>query len=579
MADALREIIASFGIEFDDKELEKGESSINGMIEKLKKFGPALAEAFVAKEVVEFGMGLAEQAEQLEIHAQVLGMSTDALQKWQFAANLSGVSADELQASLQKMSRTVVQAQGSGAKLGTAFKGLDFKRADGTFKDTDELLTDVAATIGGMTDSTLQAAAAAQIFGRSGARMLPFLKKGAAGIAEMKAEVDDLGGGFNEEFIEKSKEMIQDSKRLDFALLGLKVNAVGPLIDLMAEFADGATKIVVELSKWIKNSNATKTALIVLGVAGAAALLPLLMGIAPIVLGFLALEDAITFLTGGDSLIGDWVDENFGPGSQKKVQAFFAAIKDSGITDALMALRGAFSIFTDGQPIDVKFKELMAFIDGTLRPQLKKDFGEVGDQIAVWTELLSGTLAVLTKIIEAFEKVAGFIGKGVGKAIFGAQDAAANEEAKGEAALRSGKHVTSVDDIQAAHDAEPFYERALQRVFLGKFDAKAMTPVLNVNPDKAYAAADMVVPNAPNASVSANVATAPANQSVMPAPSPTPALQQDNKTNIIQNFYATTPEDVQKAASQGAKDGATKGVTEGGNSLLATQAAVKKTGG
>lgn len=566
MASALREIIAAFGVTFDGKELEKGENQIQQAIGTLKKFGAIAAEAFAVKEVGEFVFGLAEQAEQLKHQSEALGISAQALQQWQFAANLSGVSADELQVGLQKLQRSAVGAGGKGGELAATFKklGVSVKNSNGSYKNADELLTDVAGAIGDMTDPTLQTATAMEVFGRGGARLLPFLKQGRAGVEGLKKEVAELGGGFTEDFIEKSEDMIQNSKRFDFALRGLKVAAIGPLLPIISEMATGVTKLIVTGGKLVDQSNAAKAALVALGIAGATALAPIALEMAPVIAGFLALEDVFTFFSGGKSVLGDALDSAFGEGTQKKIQAVAAQIKDMGLADIASLLHEAFAIFTDDKPLTAKFAELQAYIDGPFTAQMKKDFGVVGEGIATWLSLVNGVHGVLSEIVDLMKWIGEHTVNAVGKATFAANDAAANEDAQAEARKQAGQ-TSLYDDLRSlvAPSADTVRQRIAGAGSGPNENAAKGAPELSPSDVKALVAgAFAVMPS---------VATAPVNV-------PPTTITQENKTNITQNFYADTPDAVARSASSGAVSGVGKSLDKGVD-LLAAQGAVKKQGG
>lgn len=560
MSSALREIIASFGVDFDTKSLARGDSAITGMIGKLKTFGTAAAGAFAVKEVLGFTFGLAEQAVELKHHAEALGISAQSLQQWDFAASLSGVSAEELQVGLQKLQRSAVGAGGKGGELGAVFSKLhvNVKNANGSFKNADELLTDVAGAIGDMTDPTLQTATAMQIFGRGGARLLPFLKQGRAGVAALKQEVAALGGGFTDDFIEKSEAMVQDSKRLEFAFLGLKVKGIGPLLPILTQLAEGATKWIVAGGEMLKKSNAAKAALVALGVGGAVALAPLLLSIAPIVAGFLALEDVLTFLGGGDSLTGDLIDKWFGPGASERVRQIAEIIKN----DLSGALRDIFAIFTDGQPLDVKFRQLSDYITNILKPRFTADFGEMGSSVAELVNSAGQLAEALVKIIKAMGWIAAHTinaGDTIRKNAAAADAETAQHKANGGATWYDKLRdvlVPNQDDIRA--------RLAAARGDGGPLEAKASAtaPKYQLNP---YSA-DLQYLLAPQANVATASLPGGGNSSV-------PEVNQSIQAPITQQFYGMQNEkDVGRAAAKGAAEGLKSGGNDRAMRALVPQA-------
>lgn len=556
MSGALREILASFGIEVDGKALEKGHAQVESFIGKLQEFGKVAISAFAIDKVKGWTFSVAEQAEQLKLQAEKLGISTDALQKWEYAANLSGVSIETMDMGLLRLQRSAVAA-GKGGSLAFGNVKVAVDKAGGGFKDADELLTDVAEAISNMKDPTQQVGAAVKAFGRNGAQLLPFLKQGKAGIAALKDEVEKLGGGFDEAFIEKSSEMIKDSKRLDFAMRGLQVSAIGPLLPLITDVVEWSTKAVVQFAHWVKGTNAIQSAIAVFGsvaliktITGVAQLATklgflkngisgLLLEMAPLIFGFLALEDVWTFFTGGRSVTGGLIEKFFGKDAPAKVRAFFDALKDKALADFGQAAKDVFTIFTDGEPLDVKFKELLNYVEGTLRPTLHKDFGAVGDDISLWLELLTGVLGVITEIAKSMKWVYDHSIKAVGGAIFSVQDAAANADAKRDAQKRPGgggeSWFNKLRDFLTP-DSVSIDDKVARAKAAGAGGAPADRTAEQLAADQALDEA------------AAQRAYAPISSEGSAAP-----LTQNFTANVTQHIDAKTPEEVSKGASDGVK--------------------------
>src|SRR3954470_13786109 len=102
MSGALREILAVFGTEFDDKGIKDGEKGVGSLKQTLLGFGGILAGAFAVHEIVEFGREVLEQADALAKQSQALSVSAAELQGWQWAAKLSGSSAEEFSSAFTK---------------------------------------------------------------------------------------------------------------------------------------------------------------------------------------------------------------------------------------------------------------------------------------------------------------------------------------------------------------------------------------------------------------------------------------------------------------------------------------------
>lgn len=341
---ALREVLAHFGVTLDAAPLEKGDKLVDGFKEKLLGMGKVLAGAFAVTQIVSFGREVLNQADVLAKQSSALGVSAAELQGWQHAAQLSGSSAEEFTAAFTKFSRNVAEAAESAkGPAAEAFKtlGLSATDAAGNLKRPADLLDGVADSLAGMEDPAKRTQVVMDLFGKSGAKLLPLFSEGSVGIAKLRAEVGELGASFDEAFLENAQEFNDNVDRLKLGLKGLFIQAIGPLLPELASMTKGMVSAVKTGITWLKSTKlvqAVITGFTVRGVLALARAIPLVIAkmggwrmafatlgrfILRTLLPLLLLEDAIGFFSGDDSLIGDWIDRAFGAGSQQKVREFF----------------------------------------------------------------------------------------------------------------------------------------------------------------------------------------------------------------------------------------------------------------
>jgi hypothetical protein len=120
--------------------------------------------------------------------AQKVGMTTESLSSFRYAAELSGLSAESLSQSLIKLNKAAAEGN-----KGLDAMGIAAKNADGSLKSTEQLLVEVADKFSKYEDSAAKSALATAVFGRAGAEMIPFLNLGAEGLAKMQKEAEALG--------------------------------------------------------------------------------------------------------------------------------------------------------------------------------------------------------------------------------------------------------------------------------------------------------------------------------------------------------------------------------------------------
>lgn len=194
---------------------EKGEKSVGRIAtaarsgaDGLRMLAPILsvisagALAQFAKSVVTSVGGLGELAEQL-------GINTQALQALQVSATQTGVGAEQLEAGLAKMARTVGEAAAGSKEAVETFNelGVGIQNADGSMRPLEEILQDVAVAISAVKDPATKARLEMEIFGKSGQRLTVLLgelaRDGMQGTIDKAREIgtvvdDELIKNFDE---------------------------------------------------------------------------------------------------------------------------------------------------------------------------------------------------------------------------------------------------------------------------------------------------------------------------------------------------------------------------------------------
>jgi hypothetical protein len=381
---ALREILASFGIEVDTKELEKGDSLVDDFKGKLLDFGKAVAGAFAVTEIVRFGKELINQADELRETAIALGLPAQQLQALEHAASLAGLEMDELRASIARLNRVAAQsAEGKGQADVFKKLGVELKEADGTLKTSGQLFEEAGAAIAAIENPTERAGLASEIFGKSYAKLLPLFAEGGDGIKKLKAEVDELGFGFDDAFLENSDEINDNLSRVKKGLVGVAVQALGPLLPGIAEFTKESVNVVKGIVGWVRQTRILQAVMIgftakgVLALVRAGGALVAKLGgwrvlfarlaavILRTVLPLLVLEDIIVFLAGGKSALGAGLDAAFGPGTQESVRKLIGEL-------------GSFLNLFKTSPDEVR----ASFAD--LPKDLERDLGAFGTFLGGW---------------------------------------------------------------------------------------------------------------------------------------------------------------------------------------------------
>lgn len=157
--------------------------------------------------------------------SQRIGVSVGDLAGLELAFQMGGMEASALEGAMTKLSKQVVDGNDAFSKLGLSSKNLD-----GSFKSNKDMLYELADRFAGMEEGVQKVALAQEIFGKSGAAMLPLLNGGAEGLREMDAMARQLGLSLNEEAVEQAGSF---NDTLDLLMLGTQGVARGVAAELL----------------------------------------------------------------------------------------------------------------------------------------------------------------------------------------------------------------------------------------------------------------------------------------------------------------------------------------------------------
>ncbi len=123
-----------------------------------------------------------ESVAALQDLAEQSGASATALSGFAPVATISGLAMDQVGQGLVKLSKGLagIDDETKGASQALQFLGIQAKDASGNLRDPADVMNDVALKLAQFEDGAGKTAIALDLFGKSGAQLLPFLKDLAA---------------------------------------------------------------------------------------------------------------------------------------------------------------------------------------------------------------------------------------------------------------------------------------------------------------------------------------------------------------------------------------------------------------
>ena len=223
--------------------------------------------------------------------------------------------------------------------------GIRIRDANGDMLPMKDLLASTADVFSKMPAGPTRTAAAMKLFGKSGASLLPFLSKGAAGVNELMQESDKLGTTLSGKDTDAVKKTTAEKRRMGEAVKGIQVSigrylmpAISALVTFMSE---KVIPVVAKVVGWLKDNKDIVVVLagvlvpiiagfkawtIVMGIFNA------VMAVNPIVLIILAIVGLVALLVVAYKKF-DWF-RKFVDGAWQGIQKVIRAVVDWFMTNA-----------------------------------------------------------------------------------------------------------------------------------------------------------------------------------------------------------------------------------------------------
>jgi DNA-binding protein YbaB len=231
-----------------EKNFKKIEADAKRTEAQMKAFGKTIgvaiaAGATIAAVAIKKAIDNADQLRDLSIR---IGVGTEALSAYAYAAKQTGTDIDGLSIGLKTLAKNAAEALDAGSSKGKLFEalGVNVKDAQGNLKQMDVLLPEVADKFKQLEDGTLKATLAQELFGKSGLELTEFLNQGSKGLADYTARARELG-------IVISKDTADAADEFNDQLADLKTAADGLAAQVAAELLPRLIVLVKEMNNFV----------------------------------------------------------------------------------------------------------------------------------------------------------------------------------------------------------------------------------------------------------------------------------------------------------------------------------------
>ena len=251
------------------KGLSKATRDLNTFSASAMKTGAKLAAAGAAI-LAPFALSIrafARYGDEVAKMGRRTGLGVETVSRLGYAARIAGAELDDVEKGTKRMARTIVDANSGLTTYQRAFDRIGVDYAALQRMSPEEAFLAIGDAIAKTESPLVKAAAAQEIFGRAGTKLIPLFDLGAEGMETLMERAEKLG-------IVLGSEATLDAERLTDAFQDLKMGALGVGIELVESLgiptenlSDMIAEGVSRLRKWIEANRELVTGIAKAGVA------------------------------------------------------------------------------------------------------------------------------------------------------------------------------------------------------------------------------------------------------------------------------------------------------------------------
>lgn len=386
--------------------------------------GKALGAAAVtfAGVAVALGKQAIDAADNFNKMSQKVGVSVEALSALSVQAKLSDVSIDQLQGGMAKLARNAAEAASGSKQQAAAFQamGVSLKDANGNLRSTEDLLGDVAAQFSSYRDSAAKTALAQEIFGKSGAELIPLLNQlGTEGFAKAREEAEKYGAVISGDTAKASEEFNDNLTKLKLETQGFANAVISELLPALNKYTGDMVKAGEATDGYRESAG-----LVVNAIKG-------------IVLAFSVISEAVKTAAAVLGAFYDAIVTSF-KASAEFIMAWGRSVKETIV--------GALTL--DGDRVMNAASGFFSAI-GQIGSEVQTKFKAIGAAVSIQAEdSVAGAVKSWDSLFGTFSNVAS--GAGTTAKAIGSIDAplVKNADSAGKAAKQNNVLKTALDDLQ-----------------------------------------------------------------------------------------------------------------------------------
>lgn len=200
----------------------------------------ALAAIEATKFMADMVNKAAEVGDELSKLSQITGESTETLSGMRLVLAQVGISTEQFAQAHRELAKKLMESQDPTSNVTALFKnlGIATKDANGHIRGTGDVLRDIADKFDKMKDGPSKTAAAMELMGEAGTKMIPALKGGSKAMDEAYEKAKALGIVWSDEKAKDANTYKDSITAIQYAFKGFGESISQDLITKLAKIVE-----------------------------------------------------------------------------------------------------------------------------------------------------------------------------------------------------------------------------------------------------------------------------------------------------------------------------------------------------
>lgn len=225
---------------------QRDAAAIQKSLDGLKGRMDAVFTGIAGSAILAAGKRALDYASSLGEVAQQAGVSARELQEYRYAASQAGVSSEQMDGALTKLTKTIGEAKAGSKAQATTFRelGVAIQDANGRVYSAGEVIPKLADALAKVKDPATRARIEMELFGKTGQKLDTLLAGGSAAVNELRDAAHKLGVVLSDQQIQNADDTADKlaavKQVLEARIAGVvsdNANAILSLADAMSRAA------------------------------------------------------------------------------------------------------------------------------------------------------------------------------------------------------------------------------------------------------------------------------------------------------------------------------------------------------